>query len=496
MHSGQKIPLWEVIALFVFILVALCWGRDVFGSLLGEIFGSSYGETHITLVLCAVVAGLVAWRHGYNYAFIEAGIYAAMNRAMPAIIILGIVGMLIGSWMAGGVVPAMIYYGLCILKPSIFYLAVCLICAIVGTCTGSSWTTAGTVGVAFIGIAIGLDMSEAITAGAVVSGAYFGDKMSPFSDSCNIASAAAGVPLFEHIKHMIYSVTPALIIALILYTILGVGHSNADADMSQVEAIKSGLMANFNIHLGLLLPPVIVIVVIAMKVPAFPGLLIGAFMGCICGVLWQGASVGDQPGILHYGFSFADPDSVMPELVSLCERGGLDSMLWTMSLLMCAMSLGGVMESTGMLITLAEALLKAAKSTGALILVTVITCIFMNMIAGDSCLTSILTGRMYKEEFENRRLKTKNLSRALEDSGTMTAPLIPWNSCGATMRAFLGVSNFAFMPYAYLNLLTPIISVVYGYTGFTIQKMTDEEYELCMKQREEDRIAAEKQLEA
>ncbi|GAB1476204.1 Na+/H+ antiporter NhaC [Bacillota bacterium] len=495
---GKKIPLSNVIAVFVFTLIAISWGRNMFGMLLGEIFGSSYGDTHSTLILSTVVAALVAYKYGYKWDFIQTGIFSALHRAMPAIIILGIVGMLIGSWMVSGVVPAMIYYGLMILKPSIFYLAVCLICCVVSLATGTSWGTAGTVGIAFVGISQGLDMSLAITAGAIVSGAYFGDKMSPLSDTTNIAAASAGANLFDHIKHMTYSVTPALILSLILYGILGaVSASSSDAaDVSRVVMLQEGFAENFNIHLGLMLPPIIVIVLIALKMPAFPALMAGVFLGCIAAVIWQGTPLGDLPTVLHYGFTFEDSSVVLPEIVELAERGGLDSMLWTISLIMCAMCLGGVMDSTGMLTTLSQALLQKAKTTGLLVLTTIITCVFMNMIAGDSCLTIVLTGRMFKEEYENRRLHRKNLSRALEDGGTMTSALIPWNSCGATMAGFLGVPTLIYLPYAFLNLLCPLISIFFGFTGITMHKTTDEEYAEIMREREEDRIAAEKQLKS
>ncbi len=490
---GKKIPLWQVISIFVFTLVALSWGRNMFGMLLGEIFGSSYGDTHITLIISAAVAALVAYKNGYNWNFIQAGIFSAQHRAMQAILILGIVGMLIGSWMAGGIVPAMIYYGLSILKPSIFLLASCLICCVVSLATGSSWTTAGTVGIALIGIAQGLDMSIPMTAGAIVSGAYFGDKMSPLSDSTNIAAAAVGANLFVHIRHLVWTVTPALIIALGIYLFLGLGHSNDAVDMSAVNQMQSELTNNFNIHLGLLIPPILVICIVAFKIPALPGLLAGAILGCICAGVWQGVSIGDMPTVMHYGFTFADADSVMPQIVELCERGGLESMMWTISLIMCAMCLGGVMDSTGMLTTLAEALLRVAKTRGLLVLTTLVTCVLMNMIAGDSCLTSVLVGRMYKEEYENRKIKIINLSRALEDGGTMTASLIPWNSCGATMAAFLGVPTLVYLPYAFMNLITPFVSLFYGFTGISMPNMTDEEYDEVMRKRKEDRKLAEKE---
>ena len=429
---------------------------------------------------------------------------------MQAMLILLMVGLLISSWLGSGVIPAMIYYGLAILKPGIFLIAACLICSIVSLATGSSWGTAGTMGIALIGIGQGLGISPAIAAGAIVSGAYFGDKMSPLSDTTNLAPAVAGATLFEHIRHMVWTVTPSLIIALIIYAILGAtGTGGSAVDMDLPNAIRLGLTESFNINPLLLLPPVVVIVIVALRLPAVPGLIGGVLLGCILGALFNPATVhfADWFETLHYGFEYEVSDSFFDAaaalgysadtvaeaedmLMTLLSRGGMEDMMWTINLILCALCFGGVMDASGMLGTLAESLLKVVKNTGSLVAVTVFSCIFMNIIASDQYLAIILPARMYKQAFEDRRLQNKNLSRCCEDAGTMTSSLVPWNTCGATMSKFLGVPTLQYFKFAYLNLLNPLISIFYGYTGISMTKTTDEEYERILQQRAEDQKIA------
>ena len=460
-------------------------------------FGTDYMELHIPLICAACVAGIVAALNGYKWSFLEAGILASINRSMQAMLILMCVGSLIGSWIAGGVVPAMIYYGLMILKPGIFLFAGCLICSIVSLATGSSWTTAGTIGIALVGVGMGLGINPAMTAGAAVSGAYFGDKMSPLSDTTNLAPAIAGSNLFDHIRHMVWTVTPSLIIALILYAILGAGHSKIDVDMSNVTMIQEGILDEFNINPALLIPPLVVIVIVALRLPALPGLLGGVFLGCVAGGIFQGVPLNEWFAILHYGY---ESSSEIPEIYDLLTRGGMDSMMWTINLIICAMCFGGIMDASGMLSSLAKALLVFAKGTGSLVTITVFSCIIMNIIAADQYLAIILPGRMYKEAFEDRRLNHKNLSRCLEDSATMTSSLVPWNTCGATMGTFLGVKAWqaggGYAQYAYLNLLNPLVSIFYGFTGISMVKMTDDEYAKVLAEREAEKELALKTLEA
>lgn len=478
---GRKIPMWQVLLVMVIMLVLLFY----------EIMQGS-GDAHIALVLAAVVATVIAVLSGWKWHYIEKGILAAIDRSMQACLILMVVGMLIGSWISGGVVPAMIYYGLMILKPSIFLVAGCLLCGIVSLATGSSWTTAGTIGVALIGVGMGLNINPAMTAGAIVSGAYFGDKMSPLSDTTNLAPGIAGSNLFEHIRHMLYTTTPSLLIALIIYGILGAGHGGQDVDLSAVSMLMEGLKAEFWISPLLLLPPLCVILMVAFKMPALPGLIGGTALGVVfMGI--QGVPLSEWGLVLNYGYESV---SEVEEIYDLLTRGGMQDMMWTISLIMCAMTFGGVMDSTEQLKSLAEAMMKVAKGVGSLVTITVLSCIFVNIVACDQYLAIILPGRMYKEAFEDRRLKAKNLSRVLEDSGTMTSSLVPWNTCGATMSKFLMVPTFSYLPFAFLNLFNPIISIIYGFTGFSMHRMTEEEYQAILAQRELDKQLALKALEA
>ena len=422
---------------------------------------------HIPLILAAVITGIIGYTLGVPWKKLLDAIIHSISISMPAVLILIAIGILIGTWVASGVVPLLIVYGLKILSPAIFLVATCLICSIVSFATGSSWSTAGTVGVALIAVGQGLQMPLPMVAGAIVSGAYFGDKLSPLSDTTNLAPAVAGAELFEHIKHMLFTTVPSLVIALILYAILGLRLKGQTASLEEVEALSTTLQSIFNLSPVLLLAPAVVLVLIILRVPALPSLLGGGFAGAILGVLFQGMGVGDMVTIMQEGYVSETGTAHIDELLS---RGGLDSMMWTVSLILCAMAFGGLMEGTGMLASISNAVLKFASSTGSLVASTVGTCIGMNILAPDQYLSVIVPGRMYKDAFEQSGLEAKNLSRCLEDAGTLTSPLIPWNTCGATMMAALMVNPFAYLPFAFLNLINPIISVVYGFTGWTMVK--------------------------
>ena len=542
---GKKIPLWQAYVVFLVTIIVLMYCLGILGKLLGDAFACDYGEVHIALLTSATFAAIVAAANGYKWSFLEAGMLASINRSMQAMLNLAEVGLMIGAWVAAGVVPAMIYYGLLILKPSIFLFAACLLCCIVALATGSSWTTAGTIGVALIGVATGLGIPTGMAAGAVVSGAYFGDKMSPLSDTTNLAPAMAGATLFDHISHMVYTVTPSLLIALILYLILGFKNSNGSGTMDIVEPMRAACQINFNINLFMLIPPILVILIVALKIPAIPGLTAGIIAGLIIGSIFNGVSLAEWPGIMHYGYevpSYTDtftnwettnadaiasinPDAgglmdlsndefaalqaattVPSEIVGeynveqlLDGRGGMDGMMWTINLILCAMCFGGIMDASGMLGAIAQSFLKVARGRGGLVTATVFSCILMNVIAGDQYLSIVLPGRMYKTTYEDMKLAPRNLSRCLEDSGTITSSLIPWNTCGATMQKFLGVPTWGkggYGYFAFLNLINPLVSIFYGFTGITMMKMTDEEYEHILKEREREKEEALGELDA
>lgn len=479
-ESTHRAPTLGQALLPIVILIGLLAGSVY---LFGD--GAAGGPNQIALMLAAGVGIIVALRNGYQWKEVERGIVHGISLSMGAILILLVVGSVIGTWILSGVVPTMIYYGLMILKPAIFYAAACVICALVALATGSSWTTAGTIGVALIGIATAQNLHLGLAAGAIVSGAYFGDKMSPLSDTTNLAPAVAGTDLFTHIRHMVWTTGPSLAIALVMFAAAGL-IVPAPTSTAELETILASLRGNFAIGPHLLLPAVLVIVMVVMKVPAFPALLIGALTGCLFAAIFQQAAVARFVGdadlptwqamikgswmALASGYKLESGNAALDELLS---RGGMASMLNTVWLILAAMMFGGVMEVAGLLQKIAAGILGMVRGTGSLIVATLGTCIGMNVVASDQYIAIVIPGRMYRAEFRRRGLHPKNLSRSLEDAGTMTSSLIPWNTCGAFMASTLGVATLAYAPYAFLNLLNPVIAAIYGFTGFTIEKLPE-----------------------
>ena len=457
----KKIRLGVALIPVLFLIVALSLTIGVFKL-----------QPHIPLILAAAVAAIVATIYKHPWTEILDGMVHGITLAMSALLILIIVGTMIGTWISGGIVPAMIYYGLKVLSPGIFLVATLLICSIVSLGTGSSWSTAGTVGVALIGVGQGLSIPVPMVAGAIISGAYFGDKMSPLSDTTNLAPAVAGTDLFSHIRHMVYTTTPGYIIAIVLYGIIGTRFSGGVLDMQGVETIVATIKQHFFIHPVMLLPPLLVIVMVIKKIPPLPALLGGTILGGIFALLTQGQSLKDVIQVAQSGYVSETGVQMVDDLLS---RGGLESMMQTVALIICALSFGGIMERTGMLEVLAKSLLKRVKRTGSLVATTIFSCIAMNAIASDQYIAIVVPGRMYKKAFDERKLHPKNLSRCLEDSGTLSSPLIPWNSCGAFMGATLGINPLLYLPYAFLNLTNPLVSLFYGYTGITMEKIEDDE---------------------
>ncbi len=463
-----------------FLILALVGSRILFED------NSSFGPNQIALILTAGVGVLIGLRNGFTWKEMENAMVHGISLSMGAIFILLVVGSLIGTWILAGIVPTMIYYGLQILHPSIFYLAACIICAVVALGTGSSWTTASTIGIALVGIATALDLNLGMTAGAVISGAYFGDKLSPLSDTTNLAPAMAGSDLFTHIRHMLWTTVPSLIIACVIFTVLGfLGEAKGGA--AELDPILASLRDSFNLGWYLLLPPVFVLVMVMKKMPAFPALLIGSLIGGVFAMIFQQDAVlkfVNDDGLskfvallkgvwmtMYGNFEPATGNAAMDELL---KRGGMQGMLDTIWLIMSAMMFGAVMERTGMLQKIAEKILGLAKSVGSLIFSTLCTSVGMNLIASDQYIAIVVPGRMFRAEFERRRLHPKNLSRCLEDAGTLTSPMIPWNTCGAFMAGTLGVATGVYWHYCFFNMMNPIISAIYGFTGFTIEKLEDE----------------------
>jgi len=329
----------------------------------------------------------------------------------------------------------------------------------------------GTIGIALVGIAKGLDIPVGLAGGAIISGAYFGDKMSPLSDTTNLAAAIAGAKLTDHIKHMMYTTVIAYGISIVGFGIIGFRFAGQELDHGQINGILDALAANYNITPWLLLVPVIVIVLIALKVPAIPGLFAGTVLGMICGIVFQHQDLSIVFNAVQNGVVVETGHAMVDELLT---RGGLMSMMWTVSLIICALSFGGILECTGMMSVIANKLLEFAKNTGSLVLVTIISALFCNVLLGDHCIAIAIPGRMFKDEYRKRGLAPRNLSRVLEDAGTVTSPLIPWNTCGATMSGFLGVPTLTYLPYCFFNILCPIVSAIFGFTGLTIMKLEDD----------------------
>ena len=461
-----------VICLIAFLAVAVFYfGND-----------SSYGPNQIGLLVAMGIAIVIGLKNGHVWHDIEKAIIGGITLSLGAILILLAVGSLIGTWLLSGTVPTMIYYGLQILDPSWFYAAACIICGIVALSIGSSWTTAATIGVALIGIAQGLNLDPAITAGAVISGAYFGDKISPLSETTNLAPVVAGSELFSHIRYMFWTTVPSISTALTLFLFLGFAEENV-ASTTAISDLSIQLMENFNISLLNLVPLVVLLVLAMKKVPAFPAVAIGALIGALWAVLFQQELIlklagGDTDAltanIMVVWTAFFDGVTIQTgnsELDKLLSGGGMSKMLNTVWLIMCALSFGAVLEHLGMLRKFVSAILSAAKSTGSLIASTVATCIGTNLIAADQYMAIVMPGRMYKDEYEQRGLHPLVLSRTLEDSGTITSPLIPWNTCGAYMYSVLLVNPLDYIFYCFFNIMNPILAVVYGIIGFNIKKI-------------------------
>ena len=479
-HADKREPsLAQALVPVVFLIGLLASSVYLFGD------GSSLGPNQIALILSAGVGIIIGLLNGYHWKELEQGIVRGISIAMGAILILLVVGSLIGTWILAGTVPAMIYYGLSILGPSVFYAAACIISALVALATGSSWTTAGTIGIALIGIATAQDLNLGLAAGAIISGAYFGDKMSPLSDTTNLAPAMSGTNLFVHIRHMIWTTTPSMVLALGLFTVAGF-FAPAPQETGELDAILQALDGQFDIGPHLLIPVVFVLVLVRCKMPAFPTLLLGALVGGLVAVFFQQEAVLTYVGetessrgvallqgfwmALYGGFELNSGNAALDDLLS---RGGMASMLLTIWLIMSAMMFGAVMETTQMLQKIGQTILGLVRGTGSLISATLLTAIGMNIIASDQYIAIVLPGRMFRGEYQKRRLDPKNLSRTLEDAGTLTSVLVPWNTCGAFISQTLGVATLAYLPYCFFNLINPVVASIYGFANFTIEKLPE-----------------------
>jgi NhaC family Na+:H+ antiporter len=435
------------------------------------------GPNQVALVIAALVATLIGRRAGHSLDALGEAASTSIGTGVGAILILFAVGALIGTWAMSGTLMAMVYYGLQLLNPNFFYATAVVICAIVSLSIGSSWTVVGTIGVGLVGIAINMELSPAITAGAVISGAYFGDKSSPLSDTANLAAAVAGADLYQHLRETLWTSVPTLAGAVALFWFLG---EPGDADVSaKARAIKEA----FGVSPVHFLPFLVVFALAWLKVPPFKTIMIGALAGALLGVVMAPERVIAFAAAPHLPAPLALLKGAWQALASgyvsttgyaaidqLASRGGMDSMLSTVWLIIVALGFGGVVEKAGAVERLAAPVLSVAKSTGALVTALIGSTVATNIVTADQYIAIVLPGRMFKGAFEQRGLAPVVLSRALGDSATVTSALIPWNSCGAFMAAALGVATLNYAPFTFFNILNPLISILFGFAGIRMLK--------------------------
>tara|TARA_B110000238_G_scaffold42560_1_gene45593 strand:+ start:3391 stop:4875 length:1485 start_codon:yes stop_codon:yes gene_type:complete len=473
--DNKELNIWE--ALFpVFALVAmLAFNVFVFGD------DALSGSNQFVLLLGGAIAAFVGFRNKVSYKVMIEEVAENIKSTAGAILILLMVGALAGTWLISGVIPAMIYYGLQVLNPTIFLAACLIICAVISIATGSSWTTSATVGIALIGIGEALGISLGMTAGAVLSGAYFGDKMSPMSDTTNLAPAMAGTDLFTHIKYMALTTVPTVMITLIIFIIIG--FTIDTSGVADVDVLLTDVNKAFNISPWLFLVPVIVIALIIKKTPPLIALLAGTILGGTFAIIFQPEVVTQITGAKELTFvaaykgimqAITVKTSVATEnaaLVDLFTAGGMSKMLGTIWLILCAMVFGGIMDAIGALSRISAFMLSLFDSVFGLFASTVFTCIGLNFTASDQYLAIVVPGKMYAKAYSDKGLAPENLSRTLEDSGTVTSVLIPWNTCGAYHSGVLGVSVFDYAFYAIFNWLSPFMTLLFAALNIRIKQL-------------------------
>lgn len=474
----KEVTLIEALIPIIFLILLLSLNVIFFDDTLE-------GSNQVALMAAASLSGIIGLRLGFRWGFMRQQIVKTIGTAMPAILILLLIGALSGTWLISGVVPALIYYGLDILHPSILLFAAVIISGIVSLATGSSWSTIATIGVALLGIGKAMGFNEAMVAGAIVSGAYFGDKMSPLSDTTNLAPAVSGTDLFTHIRYMLYTTVPSMSITLVIFLILGFTFETQNTAI-QVQEVKLAIEQTFNISPWLFLVPVLLFTVILKKMPPLPALGIGVVLGVIAAIIFQPDLIHKISGesqnfykasylagmkAIYGSISIQTPNQSMNDLFS---TGGMSGMLQTIWLILSAMVFGGMMEATGMLRKITSSILKRVKSDGSLIASTAFSCIFFNITASDQYISIVVPGEMYHEAFKDRGLNPEVLSRTLEDSGTVTSVLVPWNSGGATQARVLGVPTMSYLPYAFFNLISPFMTVFFAYMNIKIRRFKEQ----------------------
>ncbi len=452
--QNQKQPglLLSVIPLVV-IVVLLIVGYGIFRI-----------GAEVLLVIAAFITGLLARWAGFNWDEMQKGIVDSITKALPAMLIVITVGILIGSWIVSGTIPMLIYFGLKLISPKFFLFSACLVCSIISVFTGTSWGTVGTVGIAFIGVADGLNIPLPQAAGAIISGAYFGDKLSPFSDTTNLAPIAARSNLFDHIRHMLWTTLPAWFIGMLIYLLLGlISHSGQQVVLP--ESLMQGIRIHFTFNILLLIPPVVVLFFAVRKLPTIPGMLISSFLAILLALVFQKVSFTTALSSLTTGYKST---TGLEDLDKLLTRGGMMSMMGVTLIAFCAFGFAGIMQATGMLKQILDSLAKFTRTTGTLIASTVFSCISVAIMTGSSFLSIIIPGELFSPLYKERNLAAKNLSRTTEDSGTVVVPLVPWSMAAVFMSGTLGVATLEYLPWTFMNYIGFIFALIYGFTGIGI----------------------------
>lgn len=477
MNTPREPGILQALLPVVLLVAMLGLNVVVFGD------GGLDGPNQLALLFAASVAIGIGLFNGNTFKQLLEEVVRNISMALGAVLILLLIGALAGTWLLSGIVPAMIHHGLLLLSPKVFLVAACLVCAVVSLATGSSWSTVATVGIALLGIGKAMGFHEGLVAGAVISGAYFGDKLSPLSDTTNLAPAVAGTDLFTHIRYLLWTTIPSMVIALLLFAGIGLTRE-ATAEVVGTEAFHAAIQSKFNIGWWLYLVPVAVVVMIMRKVPALPALFAGALLGGLFAVVFQAELIHElSSGTGSYaeqayrmvitamgpGFSVVTGHEAVDELLS---AGGMRGMLNTVWLIICALAFGGAMEGAGLLQRITRAVMRLVKGDGSLVATTAASCVFVNVTASDQYLSIVLPGRMFAPIYRQRGLAPQVLSRTLEDSGTVTSALVPWNTCGAYMSGVLGVATLAYLPFCFFNLLSPLITVLYGALGIRISRLS------------------------
>ena len=475
MNKVKLLPISSSLIPLIILIILLAYNVYVFED------NALSGSNQFILLIGGAIAAIVGFYHKVSYKIMLVKVADNFQSVAGAILILLFVGALAGTWLASGIIPAMIYYGLKILHPTIFLPSCIIICAIISLATGSSWTTSATVGIALIGIGKALGLPPGIIAGAVISGAYFGDKLSPLSDTTNLAPAMSGGDLFTHIKYMTLTTVPSIIITIIVFIILGFfQEQKGDAD---ILTLLNQIELKFNINYWLFVVPIFVVFLISRKTPPLVALLSGTVLGAIFALIFQPEIVLELSGEEKYNFSSAykgilnsitiasQIDTENKLLYDLFSSGGMKGMLDTIWLIICAMVFGGIMEAIGALSSITNKLLNWAKNTFQLFASTVATCLTINLTASDQYLAIVIPGKMFSKAYKDRKLAPENLSRTLEDSGTVTSALIPWNTCGAYQSGVLNVGVADYFIYAIFNWISPLMTLIYALLKIKIRSL-------------------------